>query len=75
MSRCHKRMIARDPAFYPSTCDSCGLVVLGSKLEKKQEIALAVRCQDVALGDIIPGGNIELLVVTDRLCLYSTEAE
>lgn len=75
VSRCHKRMISHDPAFYPSVYDSCGLVVLGSNLEKKQEIRLAVRCQDVTLGDIITGGNIELLVVTDRLSLYSTEAE
>jgi len=35
----------------------------------------AVRCQDVTLGDVMPGGNIELLVITDRLRLHSTEAE
>jgi len=34
-----------------------------------------VRCQDVTLGDVMPGGNIELLVITDRLRLHSTEAE
>jgi hypothetical protein len=75
VSRCHKRMICRDPKFYPSTYDSCGLLVLGSDLKVRQEIPLAVRCQDVTLGDVIPGGNIELLVITDRLRLYSTEAD
>ena len=61
--------------FYPSTFDSCGLLVLGSDLQRRQEIPLPMRCQDVTLGDVIPGGNIELLVVTDRLSLYSTETE
>jgi hypothetical protein len=75
VSRCRKRMICRDPKFYPSTYDSCGLLVLDSDLKTRQEIPLAVRCQDVTLGDVIPGGNIELLVVTDRLRLYATEAE
>ncbi len=75
VSRSRKRMICRDPMFYPSTFDSCGLIVLGSDLQRRQEIPLAIRCQDVTLGDVIPGGNIELLVVTDRLSLYSTEAE
>jgi hypothetical protein len=75
VSRCRKRMICKDPMFYPSTFDSCGLLVLGSDLKRRQEIPLTIRCQDVTLGDVIPGGNIELLVVTDRLRLYSTEAE
>jgi hypothetical protein len=74
-SRCRKRMICKDPVFYPSTFDSCGLLVLGSDLQRRQEIPLPMRCQDVTLGDVIPGGNIELLVVTDWLRLYSTEAE
>jgi hypothetical protein len=75
LSRYRKRMICRDPMFYPSTYDSCGLLVLGSDLQKRQEIPLAVRCQDVTLGDVIPGGNIELLVITDRLRLYSMQAD
>ncbi len=75
VSRCRKRMICKDPVFYPSTFDSCGLLVLGSDLQPRQEIPLTVRCQDVTLGDVIPGGNIELLVVTDRLRLYSTETD
>jgi hypothetical protein len=75
VSRCRKRMICKDPMFYPSTFDSCGLLILGSDLQKRQEIPLPMRCQDVTLGDVIPGGNIELLVITDRLRLYSTEAE
>jgi hypothetical protein len=29
----------------------------------------------VTLGDVIPGGNIELLVITDRLSLYSTQVD
>jgi hypothetical protein len=29
----------------------------------------------VTLGDGLPGGNIEMLVVTDRLTLYSTETD
>jgi hypothetical protein len=61
--------------FYPSVFDSCGLSVLGASLQSRQEIPLAVRCQDVTLGDVIPGGNIEMLVVTDRLTIYSTEAD
>jgi hypothetical protein len=68
-----KRMLCPDPMFYPSRCDSCGLAVLGDSLERRQTIPLAVRCQDVTLGDVMPGGNIELLVITDRLKLYSTE--
>jgi hypothetical protein len=75
VSRCRKRMICKDPVFYPSTFDSCGLLILGADLQKRQEIPLSIRCQDVTLGDVIPGGNIELLVITDRLRLYSTEAE
>jgi|GEM_PF-1307192 len=75
VSRYRKRMICRDPMFYPSTSDSCGLLVLGSDLQKRQEIPQPVRCQDVTLGDVIPGGNIELLVVTDRLRLYSLRAD
>ncbi len=74
LSRCLKRMICRDPLFYPLTFDSCGLFVLGSDLKRRQEIALPDRCQDVTLGDVIPGGNIELLVVTDRLWLYTTSS-
>jgi hypothetical protein len=68
-------MICRDPMFYPSTYDSSGLLVLGSDLQKRQEIPLPVRCMDVTLGDVIPGGNIELLVITDRLRLYSMQAD
>jgi len=75
VSRCRKRMICKDPMFYPSTYDSCGLLVLGSDLKRRQEIPLTIRCQDVTLGDVIPGGSIELLVVTDRLSLYSTKAD
>ncbi|MBM3330919.1 VCBS repeat-containing protein [candidate division WOR-3 bacterium] len=75
LSRCRKRMICRDPKFYPSTFDSCGLLVLDSDLRTRQEIGLPVRCQDVTLGDVIPGGNIEMLVVTDRLLLYSAAAD
>ena len=74
-SRCRKRMISKDPVFYPSTFDSCGVVILGSDLKQRQEVPLTTRCQDVTLGDVIPGGNIEMLVITDRLRLYSTEAE
>lgn len=73
LSRCLKRMICRDPLFYPSTFDSCGLLILAGDLKLRQEIELPVRCQDVTLGDVIPGGNIELLVVTDELRLYTTE--
>jgi hypothetical protein len=61
--------------FYPSRFDSCGLSVLGSSLENRQDIRLPVRCQYVTLGDVMPGGNIDMLVVTDRLTLYSTEAD
>lgn len=75
VSRGHKRMIWRDPMFYPAAYDSCALQVLGPGLETRQEIPLAVQCQDVTLGDLIPGGNIELLVITDRLRLYSTDIE
>ena len=75
VSRCQKRLICPDPMFYPSKYDSCGLSVLGASLQSRQEIPLPVRCQDVTLGDVIPGGNIEMLVVTDRLRLYSTEAD
>ncbi len=75
VSRHQKRMICRDPMFYPSTFDSCGLLVLGSDLQTRQEIPLSVRCQGVALGDVIPGGNIELVVITDRLGLYSMQAD
>jgi hypothetical protein len=75
VSRCRKRMICRDPMFYPSTYDSCGLLVLGSELQRRQEIPLPTRCQDVTLGDVIPGGNIEMLVITDRLLLYSTATD
>ena len=55
-------------------CDSCGLSVLGASLESRRDIPLPERCQYVTLGDVVPGGNIEMLVVTDRLTLYSTEA-
>jgi hypothetical protein len=75
VSRCLKRMICKDPMFYPSTYDSCGLLVLDSDLQQRQEIPLPIRCQDVTLGDVIPGGNIELLVITDRLSLYSTQVD
>jgi len=75
VSRSQKQMICRDPMFYPSTYDSCGLLVLGADLQRRQEIPLSVRCQDITLGDVIPGGNIELLVITDRLCLYSIQAD
>ncbi len=75
VSRCQKRLICPDPAFYPSKYDSCGLSVLGASLENRQDIPLPVRCQYVTLGDVMPGGNIELLIVTDRLTLYSTEAD
>jgi hypothetical protein len=75
VSRCRKRMICKDPMFYPSTFDSCGLLVLDSDLQQRQEIPLPIRCQDVTLGDVIPGGNIELLVITDRLSLYSTQVD
>jgi hypothetical protein len=75
VSRCHKRLICPDPMFYPARYDSCGLSVLGASLENRQDIPLPVRCQYVTLGDVMPGGNIEMLVVTDRLTLYSTEAD
>jgi hypothetical protein len=75
VSRGHKRMICRDPMFYPTAYDSCALQILGPGLQTQQEIPLAVPCQDVTLGDMIPGGNIELLVITDRLRLYTTESE
>lgn len=74
VSRYRKRLICPDPMFYPSKYDSCGLLVLDASLQSRQEIPLPVRCQDVTLGDVMPGGNIEMLVVTDRLSLYSTEA-
>jgi hypothetical protein len=73
LSRSLNRMICRDPLFYPSTFDSCSLLILAGDLKRRQEIKLPVRCQDVTFGDVIPGGNIELLVVTDRLRLYTTE--
>jgi hypothetical protein len=75
VSRGHKRQLCPDPGFYPSKFDSCALLVLGSDLSSRQEIPLAVRCQNVTLGDVLPGGNIEMLVVTDRLTLYSTETD
>ncbi len=75
VSRCQKRLICPDPMFYPSKYDSCGLSVLGASLQSRQDIPLPVRCQYVTLGDLVPGGNIEMLVVTDRLTLYSTEAD
>jgi len=75
VSRCRKQLLCPDPVFYPSKSDSCCLSVLGASLESRQETALPVRCQDVTLGDLIPGGNIELLVITDRLTLYSTEVD
>ena len=75
VSRCRKRLICPDPMFYPSKSDSCGLLVLGASLEDRQDIPLPERCQYVTLGDVIPGGNIEMLVVTDRLSLYSTETD
>jgi hypothetical protein len=74
VSHCHKRMVCTDPMFYPSRHDACGLTVLSATLQRRQEIPLPARCQDVTLGDLIPGGNIELLAITDRLLLYSTEA-
>jgi len=75
VSRCRRRLISRDPVFSPSDYDTCSLLVLGSDLRRRQEIPLAMRCQDVTLGDVIPGGSIELLVVTDRLRLYSSSAD
>jgi hypothetical protein len=72
LSRCLKRMLCPDPLFYPSTFDSCGLLILGNDLKLRQVIALSNRCQDVTLGDVVPGGNIELLVVTNRLRLFSS---
>jgi len=75
VSRCHKRLMCPDLMLYPSMYDSCGPSVLGASLENRQDIPLPARCQSVTLGDVMPGGNIEMLVVTDRLTLYSTEAD
>jgi hypothetical protein len=71
VSAIRQTLICPDPVFYPSKCDSSRLLVLGSGLEPWQELALPEQCQGLAVGDVVPGGCLEMLVVTDRLTLYS----
>lgn len=72
-TRWRRRQLCPDPQFYPSKADSCGIIILDGALKPRQELPMAQRCQWVTLGDVIPGGNIEMLVVTDRLILYSMD--
>ena len=57
-SRRRKRTICRDHAFYPSTFDPSGTIM---------QTPLPVRYQDPTLGDVIPGGDTELVAITGRL--------
>jgi hypothetical protein len=65
--------LCADPVFYPSKCDSCRLLVLDPELATRQEVEMNEKCQQVTVGDVIPGRGLELLVVTDRLTLYATD--
>jgi hypothetical protein len=62
-----------DPVFYPSRFDSCRLLILDPELRTRQEIPLPERCVSLCLADLIPGGNIDILMLSDRLTLYSTD--
>jgi hypothetical protein len=72
-ARWRRRQLCADPFYYPSKVDSCGIVILDGTLRTRQDIPLAQRCQWLTLGDVIPGGNVEMLVLTDRLTLYSMD--
>jgi hypothetical protein len=72
-TRWRRRRLCPDPFFYPSKADSCGITILDGALRPRQDIPLAQRCQWLTLGDVTPGGNIEMLVLTDRLTLYSMD--
>jgi hypothetical protein len=72
-TRWRRRQLCPDPFFYPSKTDSCVLTILDGSLKSRQELPLPLYCQGLTLGDIIPGGNIEMLVLTDRLTLYTMD--
>ncbi|MFO7650797.1 MAG: FG-GAP-like repeat-containing protein [bacterium] len=65
--------VCRDPVFYPSRVDSSRITVLDRQLEPVADLPLPGRCRSLALADLLPGGNIEILVRTDRLTLYSAD--
>jgi hypothetical protein len=65
--------VCRDPVFYPTRTDSPCVVVFDHQLQPVTVLPLAGRCRSLAVGDLVPGGNLDLLVRTDRLTLYSAD--
>lgn len=72
-SQFRQRYICLDPVFYPARFDSCRVTILGADLAERCRIKLAERAQAVIVSDILPGGNIEIIVRSDRLTLLSTD--
>jgi hypothetical protein len=73
LTRTRQTLICPDPLFYPSRFDSCELLVLSPELAVRQRITLPGRAQAVIAADVVAGGNIELVVRSDRLTLYSAD--
>lgn len=73
VSESRQQLICPDPQFYPSRFVSSRLAILSAELKPLQYLPLPCRPTAVAAGDIIPGGDIELVVLTDRLSLYSSD--
>jgi hypothetical protein len=71
-SQVWQQLVCPDPQFYPSRFTNFRLALFSPGLEPLQYLRLPARSMAVAAGDLIPGGDIELVVLSDRLSLYST---
>lgn len=70
-ARC--RPVCCDPVYYPTRTDSSCVTVFDAALEPRATLALPERCRSLLVGDLVRGGNLEILVRTDRLTLFSTD--
>lgn len=73
LSQFRQQYICLDPVFYPARFDSCRVTVLGADLAERCRIDLAERAEAVIVSDILPGGNMEIIIRSDRLTLLSTD--
>lgn len=73
LSQFRQRYVCLDPVFYPAQFDSCRVAVFGADLAERCRVSLAERAQAIIAADILPGGNIEIVVRSDRLTLLTTD--
>lgn len=68
-----QRPLCPDPVFYPTRSESCRVEILTGQLRPLLTLPLPAPCRSLVLGDIVPGGNLEILTRSDRLTLFSAD--